>query len=89
MNGILLLIGLVLLLPIVAWFGVNWWLRRNLIESQCPVCDYQFTGLAQTELVCPNCNEPLKVESGTFKRLTPPGVIDVEAVEVGSQSVEE
>ncbi|MDV3001582.1 MAG: hypothetical protein N5P05_003188 [Chroococcopsis gigantea SAG 12.99] len=37
----------------------------------------------------PNCGESLKVEGGTFQTLTPPGTIDVEAVEIPYQGLED
>ncbi|NJL02766.1 MAG: hypothetical protein HC838_04045 [Spirulinaceae cyanobacterium RM2_2_10] len=82
LNGIAILFLVLLFAPVVGVFVLRWWLRRNLIEDQCPVCDYSFTGLNNTECRCPNCGEPLQVTGGSFKRLTPPGTIDIEAIEV-------
>ena len=87
-NGILILFALLFILPLIGWFGFNWWLKRNLVQDQCPVCTHQFAALNGTESRCPNCGEPLRVESGHFHRLTPPGTIDVEAVEVSAKSLE-
>lgn len=84
-NGFLILIGLLLLVPVLGFFGFRFWLQRNLIQDACPVCHYKFTGLNKTQLQCPNCSEPLQVQ-GKFNRLTPAGTIDVQAVEVSSQS---
>ena len=88
-NSFLILVGLILLAPVLAFVGFRWWLQRNLIQDQCPVCRYEFTGLNRTQLQCPSCGEPLKVEQGHFNRLTPPGTIEVQAVEVPAQSVED
>ena len=85
-NSLLIVIGLMLILPPIALFGIQWWLRRNLVEDECPVCQYQFTGFNGTMSRCPNCSEPLKIEKGKFQRITPPGTIDVEAVDVDSSS---
>lgn len=84
-NGVLILLGLLLLLPAMAFWGFRWWLQRSLVQAPCPTCGYEFTGFNGTECRCPNCAEPLKVEGGRFHRLTPPGTIDVEAVEVSAQ----
>lgn len=81
-KSILILVGFLLLTPVVAFFGLQWWLKRNLVEGNCPVCQYELTALNQTQCQCVNCGEPLKVEQGIFSRLTPPGTIDVTAVEV-------
>lgn len=88
-NGFLLLVGLVIISPAIGWLVFRWWLKRNLIEDNCPVCGYEFTGFNKTDCRCPSCGEPLKVEQGHFNRLTPPGTIDVEAVEVSVQRLED
>ncbi|PSB24916.1 hypothetical protein [Stenomitos frigidus] len=88
-KSLFILVGLILITPVIAFFGLRWWLKRNLIQSDCPVCHYEFVSLNQTEFSCPNCSEALKVENGRFSRLTPPGTIDVSAVEVPAQTIED
>ncbi|NWF59613.1 MAG: hypothetical protein HXY43_10030 [Fischerella sp.] len=88
-NSLLIIFGLLLLAPIVAFFGFRWWLQRNLVSDRCPVCEYEFTGLNQTQLQCPNCGEALLVQQGRFQRFTPEGTIDVTAVEVPAKSLED
>lgn len=88
-NSFLILLGLLLLAPVLAFVGFRWWLQRNLIQDKCPVCSYEFAGLNRTELQCPNCGEPLKVEQQHFARLTPPGTIEVQAVEVTAKKLED
>lgn len=85
-NSVIIVLGLMILLPVIALFGVQWWLKRNLVEDECPVCQYQFTGFNGTMSRCPNCSEPLKIENGHFQRITPPGTIDVDAVDVDASS---
>jgi hypothetical protein len=85
-NGFFILVGLLILLPVLGFFGFRFWLQNNLIQDACPVCHYEFTGLNKTQLQCPNCSEPLQVIQGKFNRLTPAGTIDVQAVEVSSPS---
>lgn len=88
-KSFFILIGLILITPVIAFLGFRWWLRRNLIQADCPVCHYECVNLNQAEFHCPNCNEPLKVEDGRFNRLTPPGTIEVSAVEVSAQVVDD
>lgn len=88
-NSFLIIVGLVLISPVIGWFGFRWWLKRNLVEDKCPVCTFEFTGFNRTDCQCPNCGEPLKVEQGHFQRLTPPGTIDVEAIEVSVKQIED
>jgi len=88
-KSFFILVGLILVTPVIAFFGFRWWLRRNLIQADCPVCHHEFVSLNQTEFNCPSCSEPLKVENGRFSRLTPPGTIDVSAVEVPAQTLED
>jgi len=87
-KSILFLIGLVLILPVIGWLGLRWWLDRNLIKDQCPVCGYNFTAVNQTQCQCPSCGETLKIEQGHFVRFNPPGTIDVEAVDVSVKQIE-
>ncbi|MEG5018088.1 MULTISPECIES: hypothetical protein [unclassified Microcoleus] len=83
-KSVLILVAFLVLTPVVAFFALQLWLKSNLITDNCPVCQYEFTALNQTQLQCANCGEPLKIEEGHFSRLTPPGTIDVTAVEVSS-----
>jgi len=83
------IIGIILLAPVAIFVGVRWWIQRNLVQGQCPVCASPLAGLNKTQTRCPNCNEPIKVEHKHFSRLTPPGTIDVQAVEVGARTLEE
>ncbi|MDX2229383.1 MAG: hypothetical protein NW220_07080 [Leptolyngbyaceae cyanobacterium bins.349] len=88
-KSLLILFSLLLIAPIVAFIGFRWWLKRNLIQSSCPVCQHEFVSLNQSEFRCPSCNEPLKAEHGHFNRLVPPGTIDVNAIEVPVQQIED
>lgn len=81
-KSVLILMGLALIAPALAFLGFRWWLSRNLIQDRCPVCNYEITALNQTQLQCPNCGEPLQAQQGRLQRLTPPGTIDIKAVEV-------
>jgi len=88
-KSVAILLVLIAIAPVIAFMVFRWWLRRNLVESDCPVCQYTTVGLNGTQLRCPNCSEPLKVEQGQFLRLTPPGTVDVQAVEVSAQVIED
>ncbi len=88
-NGFIILIALLLIAPVISFWGFQWWLRRKLVQAQCPVCSYEFTGFKNTEFNCPSCGETLQVELDRFSRMTPPGTIDVDAVEVSVQTIEE
>jgi predicted RNA-binding Zn-ribbon protein involved in translation (DUF1610 family) len=88
-NGFIILVALLLIAPAISFWGFQWWLRRKLVQAQCPVCSYEFTGFKNTEFNCPSCGETLQVEVDRFSRMTPPGTIDVDAVEVSVQTIEE
>ncbi|MBW4448505.1 MAG: hypothetical protein KME38_17000 [Spirirestis rafaelensis WJT71-NPBG6] len=88
-NSLLIIFGLLFLTSVLAFFGFRWWLQRNLVNDQCPVCAYEFSGLNNTPLQCPNCGEQLLVQQRHFRRFTPEGTIDVTAVEVPAQSIED
>ena len=88
-NGFLVLFILALIAPVLIFWGVQWWLKLNFIQDKCPVCDYEFTGFKNSDFQCPSCNEPLQVTEGHFARITPPGTIDVDAVEVSVKQMED
>jgi len=88
-NSFLILFVLLLFTPVIAFLGFRWWLKRNLIQGNCPVCSYELTGLNNSQLQCPNCGEQLLVQNNQFRRFTPAGTIDVTAVEVQGKSLED
>ncbi|NEO27324.1 MAG: hypothetical protein F6K03_10615 [Kamptonema sp. SIO4C4] len=90
-NGIFIVFLLLLLAPFAAILVLRWWVSRNLVEDQCPVCDYTFTGFNNVDVRCPSCGEPLTVAENQFKRQTPPGTIDVDAetIEVDVKQLED
>lgn len=88
-KSFLFVMALLIILPIVGIFAFQWWVRKNIVQDACPVCRAEFTGFNQSQMQCPNCGEPLKVEQGHFKRMTPAGTIDVEAVEVSAQVLDD
>lgn len=88
-NSLLIIVALLFLVPIIAFFGFRWWLQTNLVTDKCPICSYEFTGLNHSQLQCPNCGEQLSVQQGHFRRFAPEGTIDVPAVEVKARPTEE
>jgi hypothetical protein len=88
-NGFLILVAMLILIPVIAFWGLRWWLKQNLVEAQCPTCNYEFTGFRNIDCRCPSCEEALKVDGDRFVRLTPPDTIDVEAIEVSAKQLED
>lgn len=85
-KSIAVLVGLIFITPILAFVGVRWWLSRNVIEGNCPVCETALTGLNRAQTVCPNCRTPLQVGRDGFARFTPEGTVEVSAVEVANDT---
>lgn len=88
-KSLAILFGLLLLAPVVGFFALRWWLKRNLVEDHCPVCQVQLVGLNNSQMRCPNCSEPLSIRQGHVQRSTPPGTVDVEAIEVSAAQLED
>ncbi|YAI81724.1 MAG: hypothetical protein ACQJCO_07985 [cyanobacterium endosymbiont of Rhopalodia sterrenbergii] len=89
LNSFLILIALIFIAPAIILWRIRWWLQRDLVEDKCPVCNYGFTGFNKTEGQCPHCGESLKIEEGHFHRVIPPDTIDIDAVEVSANQLEE
>ena len=81
-GSLALLLTFLFVAPILAFVGVRWWLKRNLIQANCPVCATPLTGLKKAQTVCPNCRTPLQVTKEGFERFTPEGTVEVSAVDV-------
>ncbi|HEY9880177.1 MAG TPA: hypothetical protein V6D29_17105 [Leptolyngbyaceae cyanobacterium] len=81
-KSVLVLVGLLLIAPVIAYVGFRWWLKRNLVQSKCPACGYELTGLKGAQSACPSCGTAIEAKDGQFMRTTPEGTIDVAAVEV-------
>ena len=88
-NSFLILVALIFIAPVIILWRIRWWLQRDLVEDKCPVCSYEFTGLNKTEGQCPNCGEPLKIEEGHFHSVISPDTIDIDAVEVSANQLED
>jgi hypothetical protein len=77
-NSFFILIGLVTFVPVIAFFGLQWWVKRSIVSADCPVCSSTFTATRSSQFQCPSCGEPLQEDQNKFVRLTPPGTIDVD-----------
>ena len=88
-KSVFILLGLLILTPILGFLGFRWWLKRNLVVDQCPVCHYESAGINGTEMRCPSCGEPLHIEKNHFQRVTPPGTVDVQAIDVSVKQIED
>ncbi|NJL44858.1 MAG: hypothetical protein HC922_02115 [Leptolyngbyaceae cyanobacterium SM2_3_12] len=81
-KSLAVLILLIMLAPVLIFLGLRFWLRRNLVQADCPVCTTSLTGIKGAETLCPSCGTPLVVEADGFHRITEAGTIDVTAVDV-------
>lgn len=81
-KSALIIIGIAIVTPIVGLLVFFWWVRSNIVTSDCPVCSYGLQGVNGSQIQCPNCGEVLAVAQGKFIRETPPDTIDVTAIEV-------
>jgi hypothetical protein len=81
-KSALIVIGLAIITPIIGFLGFFWWLRRSIVQAECPVCSYPLQGIDGSEIQCANCGELLNVDRGRLVRDTPPDTIDAIAVEV-------
>ena len=88
-KSIAVITVLVMLAPVLIFLGLRFWLKRNLVQADCPVCSTGLTGIKGSETLCPNCGTALRVEADGFKRPVQEGTIDVNAVDVTVEVVTE
>ena len=85
-KSIAVLFVVIAVTPILAFIGFRWWLKRNLVQDDCPVCQTPLTGLKGAQTACPSCRTPLQATASGFERFTPEGTVEVNAVDVTSSS---
>ncbi len=88
-KSFFVLLSLLFITPVIAFVGIRWWLNRNLVQEPCPACGAGVIGLNNRQTQCPQCGDTIQVEGRHFKRSTPPGTVDVQAVEVTAQVIED
>jgi endogenous inhibitor of DNA gyrase (YacG/DUF329 family) len=77
-KSLFILIGLAIALPIAAFIGLQWWATSKILTAECPICSHTFTATKGSQFNCPSCGEPLEAHKDQFKRITPPGTIDID-----------
>ena len=82
------LILFIFLAPVLAFLALQFWIRRNLVNGNCPVCEQSLAGLKNSKMPCPNCGTELSVTAEGFERFAPEGIIDIQAVNVQSSTVD-
>ena len=87
-NGFLIVLGILFILPAIGVLVARWWIKQSIVVDACPVCQYELTGFSGSQSQCPSCGEILEVKDRKFKRYTPPGTIDVDARDVSVQKLE-
>ncbi|MBD2426004.1 hypothetical protein [Phormidium sp. FACHB-1136] len=81
-KSLAVIVVLILLIPVFAFVGLRFWLKRNLVQANCPVCTAPLTGLNKAATQCPNCGTVLTTTRDGFQRQTEAGTIDITAVDV-------
>jgi predicted RNA-binding Zn-ribbon protein involved in translation (DUF1610 family) len=77
-KSFFILIGLVIFVPVIAFFGLQFWIKSNIVTADCPICSSTFNATKSSQFQCPSCGEPLQVQQNKFVRITPEGVIDID-----------
>lgn len=87
-KSIFALVLFLMLTPVIVLIVARFWIKKNLVEGSCPVCNQSLTSLKSVKLSCPNCATQLMTTTEDFERFSPEGVIDVQAVDIQSSSVD-
>lgn len=88
LGSIAVLILFLVLAPVLAFVALQFWIKRNLTQGNCPVCEQPLTGLSNTQVSCPNCGTEVSATADGFERVASEGVIDIQAVDVQAVDVQ-
>lgn len=80
-KSIFALVLFLLLAPVLGFWALQFWIKRNLVEGNCPVCAQPLTGIKNMKTPCPSCGTEVVATSNGFERASADGVIDVQVVE--------
>lgn len=87
-KSIFVLVLFILLAPVLAFFALQFWVKRNLVTGNCPVCEQPLTSLKSLKMPCPNCGTELLASQAGFERFATDGVIDIQAVDIQTSAAE-
>ncbi|EDX85732.1 hypothetical protein S7335_3435 [Synechococcus sp. PCC 7335] len=82
LKSIFAVVLFLILAPVLLSIAAQFWLKRNLITGNCPVCEQSLVCIKQSKTVCPNCATEVTATADGFERATADGVIDVQAVDI-------
>ncbi len=82
LKSIFAVILFLVLAPVLLSVAVRFWLKRNVVTGNCPVCEQSLVCIKQSKTICPNCATEVTATSDGFERVAADGVIDVQAVDI-------
>jgi len=87
LKATLALVLFLVLAPVFAFLGLQFWIRRNLVQGKCPVCEQPLTSLKNVKTTCPSCSTQVTASDEGFERVASDGVIDIQAVDIQGTAV--
>ena len=88
LKSIFALVLFLLLAPVLGFWALQFWVKRNLVEGSCPVCNQPLTGLKKMKIPCPSCGTEVMATDDGFERVSAAGVIDVQVVDTQTSVVD-
>ncbi|MEM9944682.1 MAG: hypothetical protein AAF810_01270 [Cyanobacteria bacterium P01_D01_bin.36] len=88
LKSIFALVLFLVLAPVVGFWALQFWVKRNLVEGSCPVCTQPLTGIKKMKTPCPSCGTEVMATSEGFERVAADGVIDVQVVNAQASTVD-
>ncbi len=82
LKSIFAVILFLILAPVLLSVVARFWLKRNLVTDNCPVCEQSLVCIKQSKTICPNCATEVMATENGLKRVAADGVIDVQAVDI-------
>ncbi len=82
LKSIFAVVLFLILAPVLLSIAVRFWLKRNLVTGNCPVCEQSLVCIRQSKTICPNCATEVTATDDGLERVAADGVIDIQAVDI-------
>ena len=88
-NGFLIILGIITIIPVISLLIFKLWLKYNLVYDNCPACSSKLIGFRNMECYCFNCGEVFQMRKDKFRSNGTISTVDVEVINLSNKQLDE